>query len=106
MEDVVEREGAPAGCNGAPAHGMTTSVRPRGLLRPMTSGERNMAEHLVRCRMPAGADAQPFVRLLRDKLQRPEGPQITDSQAGYLRKLVRLYRRQIPADVVALAQTE
>lgn len=80
-------------------------IRPIPQLRPMTEDERRMAEVLGRCRILPGSPEKRFAGAMATLAAQHE-PLITVRQAEWLRVLVHRYRRQIPADVVALAQAQ
>lgn len=71
----------------------------------MTEAERRMARALGRCRFLPGSPPKRFARQVAAEAER-EDAQLTGPQARWLRSLVQRYRRQIPADVVALARPE
>lgn len=71
----------------------------------MTPSQISMATALARVTMPAGVGTKRFARDMADlATQRPEQA-LTQRQAQYLAEAVIRYRRQIPADVVALARS-
>lgn len=77
-------------------------TRPPVPRRPMSSEEREMAKHLGRCSFLPATPAKRFAGEIAGRAQLDE-PEISESEAGYLRGLVYTFRRQIPADVVTLA---
>lgn len=72
--------------------------------RLMTPDEVTMSTALARCRFAPGTWAKKFA-LNMGTQARAIAPWITDAQARHLRREVQAYRRQIPAEVVALAAT-
>lgn len=69
--------------------------------RCMTVEEALMARHLAGCTFPIASFDKRFSRSMGALA---EAGEITDKQAALLRVKVIRYRRQIPADVVAVAQ--
>jgi hypothetical protein len=70
--------------------------------RPMTDDEVRMARALGACRFAPATFDKRFARDIAARAEKPE-PTITEAGAACLRAKVHRYRRQIPADVVALA---
>jgi hypothetical protein len=68
-----------------------TSTVPR---RPMTDAEVALARALARCSFPVASTPKRFAREVRAQVD--HGAEITERQAAYLRRLVSIYRRQIP----------
>lgn len=68
----------------------------------MTEPERIAAEALGACIFIPGSPPKRFARQIAADAK-SANPQITERQAEWLRVLVHRYRRQIPAEVVALA---
>jgi hypothetical protein len=68
----------------------------------MSDDERRMARALAACTFVPGIGTKRFARQMAHMAESTEA-QITDPQAEYLRSAVRRFRRQIPAEVVALA---
>lgn len=82
---------------------MPRARRPQPRYRPMVVDEQAMALALAQVTMIPGIPSKGFARAMA-AAARAEAPAITERQADTLRSLVYRYRRQIPADVVALAQ--
>jgi hypothetical protein len=77
-------------------------TRPPVPRRPMSIDEQRMGEALGLCRvLPASFDKRFAAEMAA--CARDDAPAITEKQAECLCRLVHKYRRQIPADVVALA---
>jgi hypothetical protein len=70
--------------------------------RPMTPDEVRMARALGRCSFTPATFDKRFARDIAARAEKPE-PTITEAGAACLRAKVHRYRRQIAADVVALA---
>ncbi|MEX2155097.1 MAG: hypothetical protein WD825_17260 [Gemmatimonadaceae bacterium] len=71
--------------------------------RPMTEDERRMARALAGVTMIPGIPSKRFAGDIASEAASASA-QISERQANALRSLVHRYRRQIPADVVALGQ--
>lgn len=64
--------------------------------RPMTEAEVALACALSRCSFPVASTPKRFARELAGEVAQGGSREITERQAAYLRRLVSIYRRQIP----------
>lgn len=69
--------------------------------RPMTDNEIALARALWNCSFPPATAQKRFARNLAEQASAPD-PKITDAQRRYLHVMVHRYRRQIPAEILAL----
>jgi hypothetical protein len=74
-------------------------------VRDMTLDERRMARALGRCVFLPGTCDKRFALQMKTRAEELR-PRISVRIAKLLREKVIMYRRQIPADVVALAQRD
>lgn len=65
--------------------------------RPMTDGELALIRALAGCRFAPATTAKRFAREMAWAAAEAQ-PEITESQAAFLRRLVTMYRRQIRAN--------
>lgn len=78
------------------------AVKSRAAWRPMSSDERMMAIALGGCSMPCASSQKRFRNTLWDQAHEAE-PRITDAQLGYLRLMLRRFRRQVRASQLPAA---
>ena len=69
----------------------------------MTDAQRRMAVSLSLCTFVPGIPTKRFARDMAFAAVHSPDVQLTEKQDKYLREAVIKFRRQIPADVVALA---
>lgn len=70
----------------------------------MTEDQKTLASALVAVTFVPGIGTKRFARDMAALAAQPLPPAITPAQSEYLRTAVIRFRRQIPADVVALAE--
>lgn len=72
----------------------------------MTENEKTLARALERCTFFPGIGTKRFARDMALAAAQPEPGPLTPAQRRYLLTAVVRYRRQIPADIVKLAEAE
>lgn len=72
----------------------------------MTENEKTLARALERCTFFPGIGTKRFARDMAFAAAQPEPPTLTPAQRRYLLTAAVRYRRQIPADIVKLAEAE
>lgn len=70
----------------------------------MTDTEKKLAIALVGCTFLPGSPPKRFACQMADHAKSSEPKPLTEKQAAWLRTLVRQYRRQLPSEIVLLAQ--
>lgn len=72
----------------------------------MTENEKTLARALERCTFFPGIATKRFAKDMAARAALPDAPALTPAQRRYLLTASVRYRRQIGADVVALAERE
>jgi hypothetical protein len=72
----------------------------------VTENEKTLARELDRCVFFPGIGTKRFARDMAFAAAQPEPGPLTPAQRRYLLTAVVRYRRQIPADIVKLAEAE
>lgn len=72
----------------------------------MTENEKTLARALERCTFFPGVGTKRFARDMALSAAQPEPRPLTPAQRRYLLTAAVRYRRQIPADIVKLAEAE
>lgn len=72
----------------------------------MTENEKTLARALAACCFMPGIGTKRFAKDMAASAVLPDAPALTPAQRRYLLTAIVRYRRQISADVVALAERE